>query len=242
MRKACLEYMDIKKAHELPPDEWLIHILNRDFSAFDPEEGDSQEILTKKQTDKAHCLAFFDFYVDTLLPCCAGTKMWHIDIRHIECVSQSRLPNKDLRVSYATEAMCALIYKNGRKKWIAMHAWYELNPQEPGKPKPEPPRWNIKQKDKNVEFKSLYSDPCGGQNKLGGWTRDGRRMFVQYGLLVKSTRTTKVPQCIQVEKECFGRLFAANKLYHDKKQKKKKRKAKVLEEENDDDEEWTQWI
>ena len=243
MRKACIEYMNVKNAHELPPDEWLIHILNRDFSAFDQEEGDSDEILTKKETDKANCLAFFDFYVDTLLPCCAGTKMWHVDIRHTECVSQSQLPNsRDLRVSPATEAMCALIYKNGRKKWIAMHIWYESNPQQPGEAKPEPPRYNPKKKEENVEFKSPYSDPNGGQNKYGGWNKEGRRMFVQYGKLVKATRTTKMEQCIKVETECFTRLFAQNKAYHDKKYKKKKRKAKVLDEEEDEDDEWSQWI
>lgn len=243
MRKACVAYMKEKNAPDLPPTEWLIHILKRDFSAFDPKEGDSDEILAQKENNKANCLAFFDFYVDALLPCCAGTKMWHVDIRHIECVSQSLLPNsRDLRVSAATEAMCALIYKNGRKKWIAMHIWYANNPQQPGEAKKEPPRWNIKDPQKNVEFKTPYSDPNGGQNKLGGWNKEGRRMFVQYGRLVKATRTTKKEQCIKVETECMQRLFAQNKDYHDKKQKKKKRKAKVLDEEEDEDDEWSEWI
>jgi hypothetical protein len=55
-------------------------ILTRDFSEFKPEEGDDPEAVDEKAQRKEDVLKFFDFYVDKLLPTCAGTKMWHAGV------------------------------------------------------------------------------------------------------------------------------------------------------------------
>jgi hypothetical protein len=210
--------------------------LERDFSRFEPEEEDSEPILTQKLKNKKEFLDFFDLYVDKMVPTCAGTKMWHMGIRHFECLSTSKLPNKELRVSPATEALVAVLYINGRDKWIAMHKWTIAHPGQ----KAEPPRWSKKTPDENLEFRALYSDPFAGQNKLGGWTKEGRKLFGQLAKLVKKTRTENKERCVQVEQACVERLFALNKETYDKKASKK-RKAKDIEpeeEEEDDDLEW----
>jgi hypothetical protein len=158
--------MKMENVNTLPPTEWLKNILTRDFSELENEEGDDPEEVDKKARKKEDVLKFFDFYVDKLLPTCAGTKMWHAGIRHFECVSQSKLPDNRPRVTYTTEAMCAVLYANSRDKWIAMHAWKK---KHPGKGKEfDPPRWKKGNPEENKEFQSLYTDPNGGQNKYGG--------------------------------------------------------------------------
>jgi hypothetical protein len=102
MRKLCLSYMVEHKVDTLPPVDLLECILKRDFSSLDPKEGDSPEILAKKAADKAISLDFFDFYVDKMIPTCASTKRFHSGARHFECLSLSKLSNKELRVSYGT--------------------------------------------------------------------------------------------------------------------------------------------
>jgi hypothetical protein len=57
----------------------LKNILTRDFSAFEPEEGDDPEAVDEKAQKLEDVLKFFDFYIDKLLPTCAGTKMWLLE-------------------------------------------------------------------------------------------------------------------------------------------------------------------
>lgn len=208
----------------------------RDFTKFDPEEGDSEEVLTKKLADKAARLDFFDFYVDKMLPTCAGTKMWHSGIRHFEAVSASKLPDASERISASTEGLCAVLYKNGRKKWIAMHKWYQDNPGA----KKEPPRWNKKKPGELTEFMTLYSDPYGGQNKLGGWTKEGRKLHVRLSKSVLEARKKK--ECVEVEMACVARLFAQNKAHYDNKNASKKRKAEEIADESEDDPGDLEWV
>lgn len=238
LRKACLDHMVKKGLNTLPPLEWMDKILERDFSDFEPKEGDSAEILAKKQTDKAGCLAFFDFYVDKMIPTCAGTKMWHVGVRHKEPMSTSLLPNSNgqLRVSAATEGLTGLLYHNGRDKWIAM---YHFNVKNPGK---TAPRWRNKEPEKNTEFRARYSEPFSGQNPFGGWSQEGRKLYGKLGRMVKTARTDHPERCLEVENDCVQRLFAQNKEYHDKIALSKKRKAKGLANEDDEPDEDLEWV
>jgi hypothetical protein len=228
----CLSYMIERKVDTLPPDEWMEFILKRDFSSMDPEDDDTPDILAKKASDKAEALAFLDFYVDKMIPACANTKMWHSRARHFECMSQSKLSNNELRVSYGTEALCATLYKNGRNKWIAMHKWKKVNPG-----KKEPPRWRKKLPEENKEFQSLFSDPFSGQCKFGGWTKEGRKTFGQFARMSKTARTQNLEECVKVETDCVARLFAQYKEHYDKiNDNKKKRKATDIDEDEEEDE------
>jgi hypothetical protein len=229
--------MKEKKIDTLPPTEWLTPILERDFSRFEPEEGDSEQILTQKLKTKKEFLDFFDFYVDKMVPTCAGTKMWHMGIRHFECLSTSKLPNKEHRVPPATEALVAVLYINARDKWVAMHKWTKAHPEHKG----DPPRWSKKRPDEYVEFRALYSDPFAGQNKLGGWAKGARKLFGQLAKLVKNNRLENKERCVQVEQACVDRLFAKNKETYDKKASKK-RPAKDIEQEEEEEDEDLEWV
>jgi hypothetical protein len=225
---------------ELPPTEWLNNILKRDFSEFDPVDDDSETEKEEKKENKQAALEFFDFYMDKMLPTCAGTKMWHTGVRHFTALSDNVLPNspkQELRVSYATEALCALLYENGRDKWIAMHQWIK---NKPANQKLKVPRWRKDAPEENKEFRAKYSDPYAGQNKYGGWPSEGRLQFVEYGKMVKTARTEDLEHCIAVEKECAKRLFAQNSEHYAQleEKKKNKRKSLVLDVDDDDMYDW----
>jgi hypothetical protein len=228
------------KEPTLPPSEWLNAILARDFSEFEPVEGDTEAILTKKASEMEARLKFFDFYVDKMLPTCAGTKMWHTGVRHFECVSTSKLPNHDeLRVSVQTEALCALLYKNAREKWIATYKFKVAN-RGTGKKAPAVPRYNPKEPTKNTEFVALYSDPFSGQSKLGGWNKQGRKFYAKMGKLVKATRTNHAARCVKVETTCFQRLHEQNKEVYDKREKKKRKIDEIVP--SDDESSDLEWV
>lgn len=224
--------MNTNDLDTLPPTEWLENLLTRDFSEFEPEEGDAPEALAQKAQKKEDVLKFFDLYVDKMLPSCAGTKMWHAGIRHFECVSQSKLPDNKPRVTYTTEAMCAVLYANSRDKWIAIRAWKKLNP---GKGKDhKPPQWKKSAPEENTEFQSLYTDPNGGQNKYGGWKKAGRKLFKRYALMNMAAREQNAELCAQVETACVARLYEQNKELH-VNPPSKKRKAKEISSDSDND-------
>jgi hypothetical protein len=228
--------MKERKLKTLPPTEWLDNILGRDFTEFEPADGDSDEVLAQKETDMAARLEFLDFFVDKMLPTCAGTKMWHSGVRHFEALSDSMCSDGKLRVSPTTEGLCALLYANGRTKWMAMKQWYDDNPNE----KKEPPRWHKKRPNENIEFKALYSDPYGGQNQRGGWSPKGRKLHIKYSKLVIAARQKK--ECREVELACVARLFAQNKSFYDKKESSKKRKAEEMADDSDDEDGDLEWV
>lgn len=206
---------------------------------MDPLEEDTDDIRDQKAKIKEQMLAFFDFYVDKMLPTCAGNKMWHPKIRHYECVSESKLSNGHVRITYGDEALCALLYKNAREKWIAGFKYLDENKHTP-KNQLKVPKWNNKKPEENQDFKALYSDPYAGQNKLGGWNREGRKYFGQMARICKETRENRKERCAEVERACQQRLYEQNKDRYDKENEKKRKHSDETDEnlEEDPDLEW----
>ena len=62
----------------LPDPEILRrHILTRDFSIYEPEEGDTEDELTKKAAGMALLEDLMDYYTEKLMPSCAGAKLFN---------------------------------------------------------------------------------------------------------------------------------------------------------------------
>lgn len=218
--------MEAKQLTRLPPPDLLEKLLLRDFSQFDPVEGDDEETIEAKAQDLQKALDFFDFYYDKMVPVVAGKKVWHPYARHHECMSISKLPNKQLRVPPNTEALVAVMYRNCYKKWELMKAW-DVNTQGVYP--------MFKKPDINPEWATEYTDACGGQQKYGGWSTAGRVKFVKLAKIVLASRKKNMRRHLQVEQDCLTRLQAKYvNLYINKKVPTKKRKAESLTPEDEE--------
>lgn len=231
-----LEFMKAKNTDQLPPIKWMEFILQRDHSAFEAEDGDDKAAAQKKKDDYVEFLAFYDFYVDKMLPTAAGPKKWNVQARHFQPLSTSKLTDGRLRVHPSSEAVVALFFANNHKKWMTMRKWEVANPGQTNKN-----RWIKTKPDVNKDYATLYSDASAGQNKFGGWTKEGRKLYGRYGLMVKQARKEKKEVGLRYETECFKRLYETNQELHEKKKKPKKRKYQAEGEEDDEDEE-LDWV
>ena len=100
------------------PDILRRHILTRDFSIYEPKEGDTEQQLTKKAEGMAMLEDIMDYYTDSLVPCCAGAKLFHPKIRHFDSMTEVLMPNGgegQLRTTAATEAFAILTCCAGAK-------------------------------------------------------------------------------------------------------------------------------
>lgn len=85
---------------------------------------------------------------------------------------------------------------------------------------------------KNLEWKTLYSDTASGQNPFGGWKVDGIK---EYNRLLTVMLTVREDEdlCLYQEKLAVQRLYAANKEYYEKPGNSNKPAA--LEEEEEEE-------
>ena len=175
----------------------LDKLLVRDFSQFEIDEEDDEETIEAKTLDLRDALDFFDFYCDKMVPTVAGKKVWHPHARHHECMSISKLPNKQLRVPPNTEALVSVMYRNCYNKWNMMSKW-DVTVKGPYP--------IFKKPDTNPEWATEYTDACGGQQKFGGWSVAGRVKFVKLAKIVQTSRKKNAKRHLQVEQDSLKRL------------------------------------
>jgi hypothetical protein len=229
MKKNCLAYLktlqeEMDKGGEVQVatlymyDDLLI-VVQRDWSDLPFSKEKAMEIMC--------------FYTDKLVPTIASAKMFGESIRHFEPLSSIEIPNSggQLRVPPSTEAFTLLIYKNCQRKWEAMHKFLVENR---GQAPEKMPRWQKKTPEVNKEFKSLYSDQSSGQNKYGGWSKEGLTVFIELKRLITGVRQDK-SLCDKVDTLTMQRLFEFHReKYGAMDGEKKKERNKITEVDEED--------
>ena len=94
----------------------------------------------------------------------------------------------------------------------------------------------FKKPDINLEWRTEYTDACGGQQKYGGWSSAGRVKFVKLVKIVLASRKQNSNRHLQIEQDCIKRLqLKYQHLYKNKKTpSSKKRKVDTLTEEDEE--------
>lgn len=198
------------------PDPALLRecIVTRDFSRFDVKKEDTEADIEKKRIGMALLEDLMDLYTEKLIPAHAGAKFFHPSIRHFESMTTSQLPNttgEALRIPASTEAMTVLTYMNNHKKWNAMRKWHKENP---GKGVHKCPRFSKKKPNENVEFQSEFSDCFVGNAKWGGWSDDGKKLFVTLQKEIIESRQNNFDRHVEIDNECVARLYEKYKDLH----------------------------
>ena len=214
----------------LPDPEILRrHILTRDFSIYEPEEGDTEDELTKKAAGMALLEDLMDYYTEKLMPACAGAKLFNTKIRHFDAMSEVLMPNGgegQLRITAGTEAFAMLTYMNNKDKWEATFDWHAKNPNTTTKC----PRYSKTKPTENVKFKAKYSDSQTGTPHWGGWSEEGRKLFGVLQREVLASRAENMERHIQRDKECVVRLHHKYAELH-KNDHRQPKKAKITNED-----------
>lgn len=221
---------------ELPPITAFTDVIaTRDFSQFDIEEGDAEDLKKAKREGLEGMEQLMDLYTDKLVPCVAGPTLFHPKIRHFEPMTTAKMPPvaglDQLRIPPSTEAMTILIYINNRTKWQSMVAWKKNHPGT------KIPRYSSKHKGKNIEFKEEYSNCSGKTNEWGGWSIEGRKLFNQLQKKIHESRIDNKDRHVKIDKECVARLYKTYKDMHgDMAPAPKKQKQQAEIDPNEDEE------
>jgi hypothetical protein len=229
MRENCEAWFK-KNNQPLPKPREVEHIvLSRDFSHYEIEADDADNLKKQKEEKGERARMVFDFYVDCLLPAAAGSRVWNVYARHCEPISTCKQATSDkLRITAATEAMCLTMYHNGRNKWNAQFEFRKTNEKGPF------PKFNPKDPEVNKEFSTPFCSANGGTSKFGGWNETGRQWYAKTQKALHQARSENKERFIQAEKESCKRLKAANAELHTKDYlpKPKKRKSDEIAEED----------
>ena len=190
LKKICLKWMVDNKTNKLFTVEDLEFAIKRDFSSIqdDPEK-----------------LKYFhdllDYYVDRMVPAVAGNTnaSFGRHTRHFEPLCTAEVPNcvekNKLKVPPTTEAFILLLVKNCDIKWEAMNDW-DVAQKHPG----PYPRYMKSKPDKNLRWKTKYTDNASGQSKFGGWSKEGIKEFVRLKDMITEVRKNK-ELCLAVDTE-----------------------------------------
>ena len=222
-------YMADHSLTELPhPDIVTDKILTRDFSEYEFADGDDAATKELKREKMAMVKHLMDCWTDKLVAAHAGAKLFHPKIRHFEPMTTCLMPNSNeqLRIPASTEAMTALTYINNYDKWNATRKWHLQNA---GKKGVQCPRYSSKNKDVNVEFMAKFSDAAVGQAKWGGWSDEGKKLFVTLQKKVIESRAQNSDRHIRIDQECVDRLYHKFEALH-KNSGREPKKAKTSEE------------
>jgi hypothetical protein len=202
-----MEFMAEHELAKLPhPDVIVEKILTRDFSEYEVVEGDDEATKDQKRKDMAMIENLMDCWTDKLVPAVAGAKLWHPKVRHFEPMTTSLMQNstEQLKIPASTEAMTALTYINNHGKWNATHKWCQQNAGRSGV---NCPRYSSKNPDKHVNFMAKFSDASVGQAKWGGWSDEGKKLFVTLQKKIIESRNQNHDRHVQVDEECVERLY-----------------------------------
>ena len=219
---------------EMPSPDLIVNkILTRDFSEYEAAVGDTAEAKEFKRIGMAKVEDLMDCWTDKIVPAVGGARLLHPKIRHFEPMTTSLMPRStdQLRVTASTEAMAALIYLNNHTKWNAMRSWAQQNAGRNGA---VCPRYNAKKPTEHVEFKALYSDNAVGTNKWGGWSTEGKKMFVTLQKKIIESRRDNLDRHVKVDKECVERLYHKFADMH-KNSGRDSKKAKAIPEVDPDE-------
>ena len=151
-------------------------------------------------------------------------------------VSKARYPeNMDgnmggkLIVTPGSEAIVFLFIKNARTKWESMYDWEVVKGYTDRRKNPFP-QWSPRDPEKNLEWKTLYSDSNSGQNPFCGWKKAGLKEFNRITkVMIAVRKDTKL--CNKEEGAAVERLYEANRATHEKEGQ-----AKTVDESDDDGE------
>ena len=229
--------MSDKSWDEMPdPDLIVDKILTRDFSEYEEVEGDDDVTKDRKSFGMAQMEDLMDCWTEKIVPAVGGARLFHPKIRHFETMTTSLMPRStdQLRITAGTEAMAALIYLNSHSKWNAMRQWLQQNAGRSGV---TCPRYNAKKPTEHVEFKAKYSDNAVGTNKWGGWSTEGKKMFVTLQKKIIESRRDHFDRHVRVDQECVDRLHQKYADLHKNsaRDSKKAKATKEVDPEEDED-------
>jgi hypothetical protein len=227
------------KIEILPPTELFFEcIATRDFSRFDVLEDDSDEQKQEKARGRQEIEQIMDMYTDKLITAIAGPTMFHPKVRHFEPMTTASLPpvkglGTQLRIPASTEAMAIMTYANNRTKWQSMVTWKKTHPNM------KLPRYNSKNPTVHAEFKEEYSSSNGKQNNWGGWSSEGRQLFLALQKKIHESRKDNRDRHIKIDEECVARLFEKYKEMHGDMGTRANKKQKVDQDIADRDVDWS---
>lgn len=172
----------------------------------------------KVLVDNEEGLRMFDFYVDVMLMKVAGKHLWDKKIRHHGTVSKAvEQEYGKAAILPGTEAYLYTLFLGMESKWkyiASCHVESTTVDRE------------------SDEFQCPYTEAKGGQQKWGGWTKEGRDKYKEVEQEVKDAR--EQDHVDAVEEACLKRLRAKHG-YDEAKKKKKAKKPLQEEEDNDSD-------
>jgi len=226
------------KIEILPATELFFDcIATRDFSRFDVLEDDSDEQKQEKARGRQEIEQIMDMYTDKLITAIAGPTMFHPKVRHFEPMTTASLPpvkglGTQLRIPASTEAMAIMTYANNRTKWQSMVTWKKTHPNM------KLPRYNSKNPTVHADFKEEYSSSNGKQNNWGGWSSEGRQLFLALQKKIHESRKDNNDRHIKIDGECMARLYEKYKEMHHDMGPPANKRQKVDQEVASDDEDY----
>ena len=200
------------KIEILPATELFFDcIATRDFSRFDVHDSDEQKL--EKAHGRREIEQIMDMYTDKLIPAIAGPTLFHPKVRHFEPMTTACLPQVNglgtqLRIPASTEAMAIMTYANNRTKWQSMVTWKKTHPNM------KLPKYSAKNPTVHVDFKEEYSSSNGKQNNWGGWSSEGRQLFLALQKKIHESRKENHDRHIKIDEECVARLYEKYKEMH----------------------------
>ena len=173
----------------LPTPEEMTKIINRDLE-------DENPAIKERLQD------IFDWYVDSLVSCVAGSTYFGERVRRSYPISTA--PHKDdhtlMAVHPTSEALAYVIYLNCYQKWVEMHKWRVVEKNQGHFPK-----YVAKDEDTH-RFKARFSDSGSGNCPYGGWNDEGLKLFNDTDDLIRNGREKKADQWKAIEEACRQRL------------------------------------
>jgi hypothetical protein len=226
VKDACIKWLAENGKTELFPTEDLEIVMKRDFSAWEPKMDEHGEQVTDGNPEKlAYYHKLSDFYVDELVPAVCSHHDFKPSVRHFTPLCDARFADSDdgsldgqVIVTPGTEALILFFVKNARTKWESMFDW-EYTQGKKDKKKYPFPKWSPKEPEKNIRWKTLYSDAASGQNPFGGWKIKGLKEYSNILTTMKTVRKD-VDLCRYQDKLTQQRLYEANKEDYEKEDTK----------------------
>jgi hypothetical protein len=144
-----------------------------------------------------------------------------------------------LIITSASEALILLTIDNNHNKWPAMHKWLKDNKD---KKLPRRTKNNKNNPDFQPLFESKYTTADGGQKPFGGWSVQGKKLFIKLKKQIKEAR--KQDESLQKEKQFLEILRKEDPKFQELSErptKRAKKMAEVADTVDDDDFEQICW-
>ena len=175
-----------KKPRKLPPIEDFVAIINRKLDLNDPAK-----------------LATALWWVDGLMPTftCNGL-LFDVEVRYFSTISEAKTnpEHPDVDITSETEAFGYLCLENNYTKWPKL---FELERKNPAKGlksvvMAEKKDGFVEKKNHRhfyrkdyPELSTKYTNPDSGQQKFGGWIKDGVNRYIKIKEIIRNKRVTE---------------------------------------------------